>query len=224
MKKVEMKNLEDPDPETSDNDAAEESKASMGIAEVPVPEAPESTTQASEESNRAKAESSGEDLLDKIAELTDNWQRERANFLNFKRRIEEEKREIRKYASYDLVYDLLRVIDYFESSVTFAENLPPDAQNVILGVEYTLKELKGILSAHGVTPIIIKQGDEFLSSLMEASERQTTSDYQTGTIVKVLREGWMYHDRVLRPSQVIVAVNPDEPHVGNSVSKGGENP
>lgn len=213
VKKVEINNLEDSDPETKGNTSQEGLDVPKDMTEEPVQETADSSAKYTDESLSAK-----------ITELTDNWQRERANFLNYKRRIEEEKREIRKYASYDLVYDLLKVIDYFESSVTFAENLPPDAQNVILGVEYTLKELKGILSAHGVTPIIIKPGDEFLSSLMEASERLTTSDYTDGTIVKVLRGGWMYHERVLRPSQVVVAINSDEPHVENSVSQGGENP
>lgn len=162
------------------------------------------------------------DLEEKLAAMTEHWQRERADFQNFKRRIEDEKKELRKYASYDLAFDLLKVIDYFESSVSFAENLPPEAQNVIIGVEYTLKELVQILSAHGITPIKIKEGDTFDSSLMEASKRVIKEDVEAETVVEVQRDGWMYHDRILRSPQVVVAVGPHEPNGGDGV-EGGDN-
>ncbi|MCK4720187.1 nucleotide exchange factor GrpE [bacterium] len=174
------------------------------------------------EADEIKEPDNFKDLEEKLAAMTENWQRERANFQNFKRRIEDEKKELRKYASYDLAFDLLKVIDYFESSVSFAENLPPEAQNVIIGVEYTLKELVQILSAHGITPIKIKEGDTFDSSLMEASERVIKEDVEAETVVEVQRDGWMYHDRILRSPQVIVAVGPHEPK-GGDVVEGGEN-
>lgn len=197
VKKVEIQNLEDSIQESPDPAVVEE-KQDESPSVVTGESAPE-------------AEASCNDLSAKLAEMTDNWQRERASFQNYKRRIEDEKKNIRKYAAFDLVYDLLRIIDYFESSINFSENLPPEAQNVILGVEYTLKELKGILSAHGVSPIIVKPGDDFDSSTMVASERLISADTKPGTVVEVQREGWMYNDRVLRSPQVVVAVSPDEP-------------
>jgi molecular chaperone GrpE len=146
-----------------------------------------------------------------LARMTENWQRERASFLNYKKRIEEEKSNIRKYACYDLAYDLLKVIDYFESSISFSENLPGEAKSVIDGVEYTLKELTRVLSAHGVRQIAVKAGDTYESAVMEAVERRESVDDEPGTIVEVQRSGWQLHDRVLRPAQVVVAVAPEAP-------------
>lgn len=212
VKKVEINNLENPEAEAPDvlRDSGQSDDPGVPVS-----------AEADDGNEAEPAEDSREDIRTKLAGMTENWQRERANFQNFKRRVEDEKKSIRKYASYDLVFDLLRVIDYFDSSVSFSENLPEEARNVIIGVEYTLKELKVILSAHGVTPINVEVGDEFDSTLMEAAERREASGDSAGTVVEILRDGWMYHDRVLRSSQVVVAVSTDEPE-GESGVKGRE--
>jgi len=148
-------------------------------------------------------------IRDEIARLTELWQRERASFINYKRRVEEEKSEIRKYALYDIACGLINVLDYFESSISFGENLPKDAKNVILGVEYTLEELKRLLSTHGVLPIDVEIGDQYDSSLMEAVQSRTDAGTEPGGVIAVQRRGWKLHDRVLRPAQVVVAVAPE---------------
>ncbi|HDS30901.1 MAG TPA: nucleotide exchange factor GrpE [Firmicutes bacterium] len=147
-----------------------------------------------------------DELRTRLDEMTENWQRERAQFINYKRRIEEERKEIRKYACYDFAYDLLRVVDYFESSINFEKKLPEDAQSVIIGVKYTLDELKKVLAEYGVCPIEAEEGMMFDSTCMEAIERQVVPDVGPGTILKVQRKGWRLHDRVLRSSMVVVAV------------------
>jgi molecular chaperone GrpE len=145
-----------------------------------------------------------EDIAALLTEMTENWQRERANFLNYKRRVEEEKEKLRKYAHFDFAFDLLRVVDYFESSISFGENLPEGAKNVILGVEYTLRELTQVLSAHGVKPIEVNVGDEYDSSVMEAVERREAPDEDPDTVLEIQRTGWRLYDRVLRAAQVVV--------------------
>ena len=148
-------------------------------------------------------------IQDEIDRLTELWQRERANFINYKRRVEEEKSNIRKYALYDIACGLINVLDYFESSISFGENLPEDARNVILGVEYTLEELKRVLSTHGVLPIEVEIGDQYDSSLMEAVQRRTDAGTEPGGVIAVQRRGWKLHDRVLRAAQVVVAAAPE---------------
>ncbi len=155
-------------------------------------------------------------------EMKSNWQRERASFLNFKRRVEEEKAEIRKYASYDLAYDLLRVIDYFESSVSFAEKLPKEAKSIIDGVEYTLKELKRVLEAHGITPIEVRIGDRYDSLMMEAVERREGRDVEPETVLEIHRRGWRLHDRVLRSAQVVVSAPSDAAESDDTQTEGGD--
>jgi molecular chaperone GrpE len=161
-----------------------------------------------------------------LARMTENWQRERANFLNYKRRVEEEKDKLRKYAYFDFAFDLLRVVDYFESSISFGENLPEDAKSVILGVEYTLRELTQVLSAHGVKPIEVEIGDEYDSSIMEAVERRKAPSKDPDTVLEIHRKGWRLYERVLRPAQVVVAGlgtdNEDENGEGGDNNKGSE--
>jgi len=162
------------------------------------------------------------DLAEELAAMTGNWQRERASFMNYKRRVEEEKRLIRKYAYWDLAEDLLRVLDYFESSISFEENLPEEANSVLVGVKYTIDELTRVLAAHGVRPIDIETGQSFDSSCMEGVERLERDDAAAnGTVLEVRRRGWRLHDRVLRSAQVVVEVAPDD-ETDKAAGEGGE--
>lgn len=168
---------------------------------------------------------------DELKDMTENWQRERASFRNYKRRVEEEKSEIRKYAKYDLALDLLRILDYFESSVSFSENLPQEANNVLIGVKYTIDELTRILHDHNIVPVAACEGQPVDPSTMEVIERMETEAQKEGTILKVHRRGWKLHDRILRTCQVVVAAAPVEKINGisscdsnekSNASEGGE--
>jgi len=166
------------------------------------------------------------ELTEKLDEMISNWQRERANFQNYKKRIEEEKREIRKYASYDLALDLLRILDYFESALSFSENLPKETNNVIDGVKYTIEELSRVLNAHGICPIFVESGMPYDSAVMEAVGRVERDDFEPDTVLEIRQKGWMIHERVLRPCRVIVAVEPETKIDDNENTKnneGGEN-
>jgi len=162
-------------------------------------------------------EDSANSETDEVARLTELWQRERASFANYRRRVEDEKTEIRKYALHDLACELVNILDYFDSSFSFAENLPDDARNVILGVKYTVDELMRVLSTHGISPIQVEVGDKFDSNLMEVVRRDENAGVESGTIIEILRRGWTVHDRVLRASQVVVCVTPDD-----HTNEGGE--
>lgn len=150
-----------------------------------------------------------------LAEMTENWQRERASFQNYRKRVEEEKREARKYASFELARDLIRLMDYFETSLTFSKNLPDESQCIADGVKYIIEEFSRVLAVHGINPIEVNPGEIYNSNVMEAVERQINEDVASGTILEVRRRGWMYCDRVLRPVQVVVAVTSENAE-GNS--------
>ena len=102
------------------------------------------------------------------------------------------------------------MVDYFESSVSFEENLPEESRNVIIGVKYTLDELIRVLAAHGVYPIEAEEGQPFDSTCMEAVERRVVDDVAAGTILGIQLRGWRMHDRILRASRVVVSVMPEE--------------
>jgi molecular chaperone GrpE len=147
-------------------------------------------------------------LRARLAEMTDNWQRERASFQNYRKRVEEEKKDVRRFACFDFASELIRVMDYFDSSVSFSENLPKEAESVVLGVKYTLAELTRVLATNGVEPIEVQIGQPFDSATMQAVDRKETDEAAADTVLTVQRRGWKCYDRILRPVQVIVAAAP----------------
>lgn len=164
-----------------------------------------------------------EDLRGQLVAMEDKWKRALADHSNYKKRIEEEQRSFRKYACYDFANDILRVLDNFESSFSFMKNLPEEARNIVIGVEYIMKELSQILSAHGVSPIEVRVGDRYDSSLMEAVDSQVQDEAEAGTVLAVQRRGWRIHDRMLRAVQVVVAATAeDEDEKGGEDSKTDE--
>jgi molecular chaperone GrpE len=165
-----------------------------------------------------KVETEADILRASLAEMTENWQRERASFQNYRRRVEEEKKEVRKFACCDFASELIRVVDYFESSVSFAEILPKEAESVVIGVKYTLAELIRVLATNGVEQIEACEGQPFDTAVMQAVERKETDEAASGTVLCVQRKGWRCYDRVLRPAQVVVAAEKES----KLPEKGGE--
>jgi len=142
------------------------------------------------------------ELLDENDKLIDNLQRERASFINYRQRVEEEKAQIRRYSSQDLAFDLLNVLDYFEASMNF-DNTSSDIHSIIQGVKFTIEELRRILAKYGIKEI--ECDSPFDPKIHEAFGVEFTDKAEPGTILQVHRKGYMYKDRVLRPAMVTVA-------------------
>lgn len=136
--------------------------------------------------------------------------RERASFANYRQRIDKEKDEIRRYSGIELARDLIRVLDYFQMSMHFdAPDLPPAAQNVMQGVQYTVGELQRVCESHGITPIPATIGAMVEPGTMEAIATEVRDDLPPGTILSVQTPGYRFKDRILRPARVTVAVAPE---------------
>lgn len=149
-----------------------------------------------------------DELEVKIEELTDSLQRERASFLNYRQRMDEEKTQIRSYGAQDLAFDLLNVLDYFESSLNFKTVEFTDAHAVIQGVKFTVEEMLRVLAKHGVKEI--RTDIPFDPRIHEAFVAEATLDVDPGTILAVHRKGYMFKERVLRPAMVTVAKLPED--------------
>jgi len=161
-----------------------------------------------EKAVRGRREEHIEELERNIDALTDSLQRERASFINYRHRMDEEKALIRTYGAQDLAFDLLNVLDYFESSLNFESGKSSDAQAVILGVKFTVEEMRRVLSKHGV--VEIRTDIPFDPRIHEAFVAEATYDVDPGTILAVHRKGYMFKERVLRPAMVTVAKPPEE--------------
>jgi len=123
-----------------------------------------------------------------------------------KERYRRDLEEQRKYCYEKFAYELLSVLDNLERALASAE-LTKDAESLITGVRMVYQEMKKTFEKFGIKEIEI-EGKPFDPYLAEALERVETEDRPEGTVVKVLRKGYLLHDKVLRPAGVAVAVPP----------------
>ena len=128
-----------------------------------------------------------------------NWQRAQADFINYKKRAEQEKKETVEFANSELILNLLTVVDDLERAFV---SLPPrlSKSSWIEGIELIHNKLKGILETHGLTEIKAK-GKPFDPRLHEAVMHQEGDE---DIVIEEIQKGYKLQDRVLRPSQVIV--------------------
>lgn len=139
-----------------------------------------------------------------------NWQRSAADFQNWKRRTDQEKTELTRYAEGALTADLLRVLDDVERAF---QSLPPELRMLtwIEGVYLIGQKLYSLLQARGLTPIEA-EGQEFDPHVHEAVLREDDAEgAETLVVVQELQRGYRFHDRVLRPTMVKVGRPKAEP-------------
>jgi molecular chaperone GrpE len=156
-------------------------------------------------------------LKDKIKTLEkekqenmDGWQRERADFINFKKRIDQEKIEVIKYANESILEELLPVLDSFEMAFANKEAWEKVDKNWRVGVEYIHSQFLKILNEHGVKEMN-PLGETFDPKFHIADTHEETKDEsQDGKIVEVKKKGYMLADRVVvAPTVVVAEYNPD---------------
>lgn len=140
----------------------------------------------------------------KAAENLDGWQRARAEFQNYKRRMEAQLSESRQQAASNVLSRFFPVLDDFELAL---ENLPADGDGAqwAAGIQLVHRKLLGLLEAEGVTPIVTEPGESFDPNYHEALTQEEHDEYEEGAIIDVVRRGYQLGDRVLRPAQVRVA-------------------
>ena len=134
-----------------------------------------------------------------------NWQRAAADFSNYKRRTEDERKAVNLMANAVLLSRLLAVIDDFDRAL---ESVPEDIHEGWLdGIRLVERKLQALLEAEGVTPIEAV-GQPFDPNLHEAVVHEETIEHPDNTVIGEVQRGYLLHDRVLRPSLVRVANNP----------------
>ena len=138
-------------------------------------------------------------------EYMDGWQRERADFINYKKRVEGEKAEVVKYATENLVADLIPVFDSFEMAFANKEAWEKVDKNWRMGVEYIHSQLLKALGDNGFKEMD-PMGEKFDPKFHVAEEHVSTDDEKKdGIIISVKKKGYMLNDRVVVAPQVTVA-------------------
>ncbi len=168
-----------------------------------------SENQLSSNKEETEAKSSVEEVADEkerltaeLQEINDKYLRLYAEFENYKKRVNKDKEEIFKYGNESLLYDLLPVIDNLEMALKHATNSV--SEGLVQGVEITLKELQRTLEKFGLSPIEAN-GKPFDPLVQHAMTQVERDDVDEKTVVEEFRRGYMFRDKVLRPSLVAVS-------------------
>ncbi|MGH7231055.1 MAG: nucleotide exchange factor GrpE [Nitrospiraceae bacterium] len=141
--------------------------------------------------------------------LQDKYLRLAAEFENYKRLAQRDRRDQAKFANENLLNDLLPVIDNLERAIGFSKSIP-GGDGLIQGVELTLKQFLETLAKFGVKPIS-SVGSMFDPSRHQAVAHVPTAGAAENTVVEEYQKGYLLHDRILRAAMVAVAAASSEP-------------
>ncbi|MCF1708201.1 nucleotide exchange factor GrpE [Tabrizicola sp. J26] len=157
----------------------------------------------------AGIESELEKAIAERDEFRDRFMRALADAENSRKRGERDRREAEQYGASRLARDLLPVYDNLRRALDAAtEDHRAQASALIEGVELTLRELTNVMQKHGITPISPANGDQFDPQLHQAMFEAPVPGTRAGQIIQVMTEGFLLHDRLLRPAQVGVSSMP----------------
>jgi molecular chaperone GrpE len=136
-------------------------------------------------------------------------QRTQADFINYRRRVDDERTQQSREANVAYVQRLLPVLDDFERAL--ANAAPEELEsNWGQGIQLVERNLRGLLAADDIQRIAA-EGAEFDPREHEGVGRQPSSDVPEGHVLHVVRQGYRKGDRVIRPAQVIIAERSDDP-------------
>lgn len=142
-------------------------------------------------------------LRDDLGEATNRALRAQADLENYRKRAQRELDEERKYANLPLLRDLLPVVDNIGRAIEAAEK-SGEAPSLLAGFRMVGKQLEDVLSRYAAQRIDALH-QPFDPHLHEAISQQPSAEFPANTVILVAQEGYRLHDRVLRPSQVIVS-------------------
>ena len=157
--------------------------------------APEATAEASEPSGLEIVKRERDDYYDRLLRKT-------AEFDNYRKRVERERRAHAEQAVTDLLRELLLVVDDFDRALTVDVEENPVAYRK--GVELIHTKLHDLLKKQGVRPIDAL-GEDFDPNLHQAVTHEDSPGHREGEVIEELRRGYTIGDRLLRPAMVKVA-------------------
>jgi molecular chaperone GrpE len=161
-----------------------------------------------ETAGAAAATDTAPGLTDEILELRkerdalhDRLLRQAADFDNYRKRVDRERKDSAQYAAVDFVQDLLPVIDDFERAL---QTGAPGAESYRQGLEIIHRALIDMLRKRGVTPIEAV-GTDFDPQVHQAVSYEEAPDRRDGEVIEEFRRGYQLGDRLIRPAMVKVA-------------------
>jgi molecular chaperone GrpE len=176
-----------------------EDNRETNIEPVATPQSPESEMVADLKSKLETKTGEAEENYDRLLRVS-------AEFENYKKRTAREMADFKKYANQSLLRELLPVIDNLDLAIKAAAEASDNTDACLLdGVELTRKEILKVFENFNVEPIDAL-GKPFDPNFHEAVMREESDEHPENTVVNELQKGYLMHDRLLRPSMVVVAM------------------
>jgi molecular chaperone GrpE len=143
-------------------------------------------------------------LRQQLADATNRALRTQADLDNYRKRVAREQETERRYATISVMRDLLPVLDNIQRAIEAAEQ-SQDAPGLLEGFKLVAQQLQSVLAQHDCQPIDAEPGTTFDPNRHEAILQMPSDEHEHGQIVQTTQVGFQLHDRVVRPSQVIVS-------------------
>ncbi len=186
--------------------------------EAPGQTADEAEVEIAEEAPLDPIEKLKQEISSANDEARKNWDlylRERADLENARKRHQREREEAIRFANDRLLKEMIPVLDNLERAVDHADQGNNDNQGLLEGVNMTINQFRKALEDFGVKGINAI-GAAFDPNLHQAMGQVESGEHAPNTVVSEFQKGYLLHDRLLRPSLVMVAKAPEEKAVNDS--------
>lgn len=140
------------------------------------------------------------------AEANEKYLRTYADFENYRKRVQRDQTDFKKYANEQMALELLTVIDHLSLAIKHA-NETGGGEGLQQGVEMVHKQFRDVLEKFGIVPFKA-QGEPFDPAMHDAMMQVETADVPENTVVQVFQDGYRYHEKVLRHAKVGVSKKP----------------
>jgi len=151
-----------------------------------------------------------EELKKKVAELEEEKRelqnevlKKRAEFDNFRKRLEQQKEDFVKYSLEKFITDLLPILDSFNMAL-HPDNMSEEQQKEFEGFALIYKQVLNLLVKNNVVEME-SVGQNFDPNLHQAVSQEESAEVESGKVIREYQKGYKLHDRVLRPSMVVVS-------------------
>ncbi|MFA7561407.1 MAG: nucleotide exchange factor GrpE [Candidatus Izemoplasmatales bacterium] len=169
--------------------------------------------QTNDEKKKKKKKSKLEDQLDHIQEelevFKDKYYRNLAEMENYKKRMSEDLKKERKYSSMPLADKLIDTVEVFDQALN-TETDDNNLKNFLYGFKMIKDMMFNALKDEGVTLIESKVGDDFDPNIHEAMDTDYNQEKPENSILKIVKKGYKFKDRILRPTMVVINIKPKE--------------
>jgi molecular chaperone GrpE len=172
------------------------------LNENAAPDVPESDASGAEAPDAKAAPGQIEALQRERDALQDRLLRTAAEFDNYRKRMDRERRDLAEYAAADVIKDVLPILDNFERALQAPATSETDAFRK--GIELIHKQMFDLLKKRGVTPLEAL-GADFDPNFHQAVIHEASADHREGEVMQELQRGYLLGDRLLRPAMVKVA-------------------